>query len=105
MAGMWSGRDAPLRFGQNSATCAAVLVIYCYGEDFEPDAVDVDSGDVLPGLYGDHLAVGVFDKREVASLKRRIGQVVEPGDGVVVDPGLDLVFEGGPGRAAKPGQC
>lgn len=77
-----------------------VLTVQAHGEHFEPDAVQIDAGDVLPG-DDCHEVATVLDHAEHSALERRSRQVVHPADRITAYPLLDFVFVWSSGGAAK----
>jgi len=94
-------RDSRLRVCEHFATGAVVLVVDRNCEQFEPDAIEIDSDDVLPRDDRDEFAVVALDEFEVASLKEVVRDVGEPSDGLGIDPALHVVFEGCTGGAVE----
>ncbi len=79
---------------------AAVLLRGRDGENLEPDALEVDADDVLPGDDGHELIV-FLDERELPSLEQGPGHVVEPRESARANPLLDVVLVDRTGRARE----
>lgn len=87
-------RQVRLGVGEDPATDSPMLMCDGHCDYFQPEAVYIDAHDVLPCEDGDEVAGAVaLDEVEVPSLERRVRNIVEPCDGVVVDPVLDVIFE------------
>lgn len=94
--------EVRLRAGQDLATDSSVLVCDGHRDHFQPEAVHIDAHDVLPPEDCYEVAGVVLDQVEVPSLERRVWTVVEPREGVAVDPVSTSSSKGSAVEHAKP---
>lgn len=84
-------------------TDAAMLGRRGNSENLKPDALDINSDDVLPSSDRDERTT-ILDKADVTALEHRPRDIVEPTDRSGVDPVLHLVLARPPGRAHEPAE-
>jgi hypothetical protein len=73
----FDGNQVGLGRGEDRPTAPLVLALQRNGENLQPDPLDVNPDNVLPGEHGDQFVGLVLHDVQVPALERRVGQVVE----------------------------